>query len=114
MAWVGRDLAARLFQREDGDPGVARTGLGDGQAVEVRSGLDGDLLEPDVRAEVEQVEDFQQRLHFRLGFDHHRGGAAAPQLFHHGPAHASVGANHVVPAETANASGYLVHPQPLP
>jgi hypothetical protein len=46
-------------QREDGHPGVARAGLGDRQAVQVRSGPDGDLLEPDVRAEVEQVEHFQ-------------------------------------------------------
>jgi hypothetical protein len=40
------------FQREDGHPG-------DRQAAQVRSGPDADLVEPDVRAEVEQVGDFQ-------------------------------------------------------
>ena len=47
MVGVGRDIASRLFQREDGHPGIARPGLADRQAVQVRSGPDGDLLEPE-------------------------------------------------------------------
>jgi len=64
----------------------------------------------------------EQRLQLRLRFDHHRcqwpsfswprthrGVAAALQLFRDGPAHASVGAAHVVPAEMADTPGYLIH-----
>ena len=41
MVRVRRDLASRLFQCEDGHPGIARPGLADRQAVQVRSGPDG-------------------------------------------------------------------------
>ena len=50
MVGVGRDIASRLFQREDGHPGIARPGLADRQAVQVRSGSDIRLEEVAVRA----------------------------------------------------------------
>ena len=40
MVGIRRDLASRLFQREDGYPGVARAGLGERQVVQVSSGPD--------------------------------------------------------------------------